>query len=62
MSVYCAYSRSSCPYLAPPNLGKRSPVASNFFGDAPPIPPKWRWLSLRLGTKCPSLAFALDNQ
>ncbi|CDN10019.1 hypothetical protein RintRC_3022 [Richelia intracellularis] len=25
-------------------------------------PPKWRWRSLRLGTKCPSLAFALDNQ
>ncbi|NRB08071.1 MAG: hypothetical protein HRU34_13330, partial [Richelia sp.] len=26
----------------------------------PPVPPKGG--SLRLGTKCPSLAFALDNQ
>ncbi|NRB08597.1 MAG: hypothetical protein HRU34_16590 [Richelia sp.] len=25
-------------------------------------PPKGRWRSLRLGTKCPSLAFALENQ
>ncbi|NRB08385.1 MAG: hypothetical protein HRU34_15280, partial [Richelia sp.] len=24
--------------------------------------PKGRWRSLGLGTKCPSLAFALDNQ
>ena len=62
MSVYWAYSRSSSPYLAPRNLGKRSPVASTFVGDAPAVPPKGRWPSLRLGTKCPSLAFALDNQ
>ncbi|CDN14917.1 hypothetical protein RintRC_2910 [Richelia intracellularis] len=26
------------------------------------FPPKGRWRSLRLGTKCPSLAIALDNQ
>ncbi|NRB08336.1 MAG: hypothetical protein HRU34_14960 [Richelia sp.] len=25
-------------------------------------PPKGRWRSLRFGTKCPSLAFVLDNQ
>ncbi|NRB08973.1 MAG: hypothetical protein HRU34_18875 [Richelia sp.] len=25
-------------------------------------PPKGRWRSLRLGTKCPSLALALENQ
>ncbi|NRB06537.1 MAG: hypothetical protein HRU34_03855, partial [Richelia sp.] len=25
-------------------------------------PPKGRWRSLPFGTKCPSLAFALDNQ
>ena len=26
------------------------------------FPPKGGWRSLRLGTKCPSLVFALDNQ
>ncbi|CDN11081.1 hypothetical protein RintRC_0103 [Richelia intracellularis] len=25
-------------------------------------PPKGRWRSLRLGTKCPSLGFPLENQ
>ncbi|NRB09748.1 MAG: hypothetical protein HRU34_23580 [Richelia sp.] len=42
---------------------KRSPVASTFFGGAPPVAPKGGWRrSLRLGTKCPWLAFARDNQ
>ena len=39
-----------------------SPVASTFFGHAPLVAPKGHWRSLRLGTKCPSLALALDNQ
>ncbi|NRB08963.1 MAG: hypothetical protein HRU34_18825 [Richelia sp.] len=38
------------PLPGPRNLGKRSPVASTFFGDAPPV------LAQR------GLAFALDNQ
>ncbi|NRB09664.1 MAG: hypothetical protein HRU34_23090 [Richelia sp.] len=33
-----------------------------FFWHTRPVPPKGRWRSLRLDTKCPSLEFALDNQ
>ncbi|NRB07264.1 MAG: hypothetical protein HRU34_08390 [Richelia sp.] len=38
------------------------PSCVNFFGDAPPVPPKGQATPTPFGTKCPSLAFALDNQ